>query len=287
MTARPVLVIPAFEKGRGGGHLVRSLALVRELRALGREAYLYPPDIFGEDGVDIAGPFDPAWILKAVQKPEEKKWGLIIVDRFKTSPEEVQNWSTWGPLIGLDEGGLWRDRFDFLLDLLPGPPGISPPNMTSPEFLPLPKNRRLSFFIPSGEKTASTETRSPAPLKILVSFGAEDPAGLSLATAQALVNPGVEVTLILGGLNKNAVLQTQAERSGIRVLKNIGELREKLSKYELLVTHFGLTAFEALHARVPVLLVSPGPYHEKLGRWGGFISAGTGKKGMNRLPKLL
>jgi SAM-dependent methyltransferase len=287
MTARPVLVLPAFEKGRGGGHLVRSLVLVRELRSLGREACLYPPGVFGEDTADVTGSFDPAWILKAGQKPEEKKWGSIVVDRFKTSPEEIRIWSGWGPLIGIDEGGPRRDRFDFLIDLLPGPPGISPPNMTSPELLPLPQNRRPSFFIPPGEEPASAETRSPTPFKILVSFGAEDPAGLSLAAAQALVNPGVEVTLVRGGLNKNAALQIQAERFGIRVLKNVGELREKLAEYGLLVTHFGLTAFEALHARVPVLLVSPGPYHEKMGRWGGFISAGTGRKGTNRLPGFL
>jgi 2-polyprenyl-3-methyl-5-hydroxy-6-metoxy-1,4-benzoquinol methylase len=218
--------------------------------------------------------------------PEEKKWNLIVLDRFKTSPEEFWLWSAWGPLIGLDEGGVRRDRFDFLLDLLPGPPGLSPPNMTSPELLSLPKNRRPSFFVPPHtEGELGSET---VPIKILISFGAEDPAALSLAAAQALVNPGVEITLLLGALNDKApALQAAAGSLGIRVLERTGELREKLAGYELLVTHFGLTAFEALHARLPVLLLSPGRYHEKLGRRAGFISAGTGKKGTDRLARFL
>ncbi|MDR2759773.1 MAG: methyltransferase domain-containing protein [Spirochaetaceae bacterium] len=296
MKAGPILVIPAFEIGRGGGHLIRSLTLVRDLRFLDREAYLYLPDIPGErvdpdyrwDITDFVASFDSAWMIDTRQRPEEKKWDLIIVDRFKVSPEEFRLWSAWGPLMGLDEGGPRRDDFDFLLDLLPGPPGYSPPNITSPDLLPLPKNRRSSFFTPPYAGQGSVPEDTPAPFKVLISFGAEDPAGLSLSAAQALVNPRVELTLLLGGLNtKTADPQVPAEYMGIRVLKKTGELREKLAGYELLVTHFGLTAFEALHARVPVLLVAPGPYHEKLGRRGGFVSAGIGKKGIKQLARFV
>ncbi|MDR2068846.1 MAG: methyltransferase domain-containing protein [Spirochaetaceae bacterium] len=290
MKAGPVLVIPAVKTGRGGGHLIRSLTLVRDLRSLGREAYLYLPVISGEGAnPDYGGfvePFDPAWMIDVRQKPEEEKWALIIVDRFKVTPEEFRIWSAWGPLMGLDEGGPRRDRFDFLLDLLPGPPGLSPPNMTSPELLPLPKNRRPSFFTPLHSGQGPVLEDPPAPLKVLICFGAEDPVGLSLPAAQVLVNPGVELTLLMGGLY-NHTPQVPAEYSGFRILKKTGELREKLSGYELLVTHLGLTAFEALYARVPVLLVAPGAYHEKLGRRGGFVSAGIGKRGAGRLSRFL
>jgi uncharacterized membrane protein len=44
-----LLVVPAREKGRGGGHLVRSLELVRSLRDLGREAFLYLTAMEGAD----------------------------------------------------------------------------------------------------------------------------------------------------------------------------------------------------------------------------------------------
>ncbi|MDR1108380.1 MAG: class I SAM-dependent methyltransferase [Spirochaetaceae bacterium] len=292
MRAGAVLVIPALEKGRGGGHLVRSLTLVRSLRSLGGEAYLYlavkPGENAGEyrEGItNLALPLEAAWILDTGQKPEEKEWALIIVDRFKTSPEELRIWSAWGPLLGLDEGGPGREGFDFLLDLLPGLPGRALPNNAAPELLPLPKTRRPSFFTARYAGEGPVSGGIPAPLKVLVSFGAEDPAGLSLPAARALINPPItEITLLLGGLNKDAA---PPEQPGLRVLRNPGELRERLAGYDLVVTHFGLTAFEALHARVPVLLVAPGPYHKKLGQRGGFISAGTGKKGANRLGRFL
>jgi 2-polyprenyl-3-methyl-5-hydroxy-6-metoxy-1,4-benzoquinol methylase len=59
-----------------------------------------------------------------------------------------------------------------------------------------------------------------------------------------------------------------------------------LAEYDLLITHFGLTAFEALHAGVPVLLVSPSAYHQRLARAAGFLSAGFGASALRRIRKL-
>jgi SAM-dependent methyltransferase len=74
---------------------------------------------------------------------------------------------------------------------------------------------------------------------------------------------------------------------GIRVLEPVPQLREHLAAYDLLITHFGLTAFEALYAGLPVLLVSPGPYHEKMAKKAGFFSAGIGRRGARRTGSLL
>ena len=41
MNAGAVLVVPAYEAGRGGGHLIRCMALVNGLRALGRDSWLF------------------------------------------------------------------------------------------------------------------------------------------------------------------------------------------------------------------------------------------------------
>jgi SAM-dependent methyltransferase len=71
------------------------------------------------------------------------------------------------------------------------------------------------------------------------------------------------------------------------VLRQIPSLGEHLAEYDLLVTHFGLGAFEALHAGVPVLLVSPGPYHRRLARAAGFVSTGMGAAGAKQLGSFL
>jgi 2-polyprenyl-3-methyl-5-hydroxy-6-metoxy-1,4-benzoquinol methylase len=65
------------------------------------------------------------------------------------------------------------------------------------------------------------------------------------------------------------------------------ELREQLASYDLVITHFGLTAFESLAARVPVFLISPGAYHEKLALHAGFMSGGVGEQGARQLRRIL
>ncbi|MDR3114498.1 MAG: methyltransferase domain-containing protein [Treponema sp.] len=279
----PLLVVSTAEKGRGGGHLVRSLVLVRSFRSLNQEAYLYIPELEPQDAVVYmmhAVTVEASWFIGDTETIRKRRWECIILDRFRTAPEEFAQWAALAPLIGIDEGGSQRDSFDFLIDLLPGPPGRVPPNILAPNLLPLPKHRRSSFTVPRRET-----------LKILVTFGAEDPGGLTLPVCLALKAPGqTELTALFGGLHENRVKEQHKAAlvaAGIRVVEGMVELREQLAYYDLVVTHFGLTAFESLAARVPVLLLSPGAYHEKLAVHTGFISGGMGKKGAYRLRHIL
>jgi SAM-dependent methyltransferase/spore coat polysaccharide biosynthesis predicted glycosyltransferase SpsG len=256
-------MVPAWGKGRGGGHLVRSARLVRELRKDGHGAFLYMPEsgepVRAEEVIRAAGGADGSFV---VSDPAYMPWDFIILDRFRTPPDEYRFWSGRAPLIGIDEGGPERERFDFLVDLLPGLPGRSPPNIEDPSLLFLPEKRRVS----AGENT-------PERPRILVSFGAEDDAGLSALVCGALL-PAADLFDI------SAVSLPSGESPGkkipgaVRAIPPAPDLRERLHEYDLLITHFGLTAFEALAAGVSVLLVSPGAYHEKLARASGFFSAG-------------
>jgi SAM-dependent methyltransferase len=168
-------------------------------------------------------------------------------------------------VIGMDEGGPSRDQFDFLIDTLPGLPGRSPANIASPALLPLGKPR--PFPDPP-------EISPDRPLRVLVSFGLEDSAGLTVPLARAAVSAETEVTAVFGGLKDKPAL----ESLNVRVEPGIPELRERLAGYDLVITHFGLTAFECLRAGTPVLLASPTAYHEKLAVSSGFASLGRGKR---------
>jgi SAM-dependent methyltransferase len=251
-----VLVVPALEKGRGGGHLVRSLTLAEELENLHRETWLFVPAEAEEHynrirGIAVSGsPGRSPRMVRDRNQAAEKQWDLIVLDRFRSPPEEFTFWYGLAPVIGIDEGGECRRDFDFLIDLLPRLPDRDGANITDPSLLPLPEKRRPPFH--HGDLAA--------PPKILVSFGAEDPAGLAGMVSRALGLPPPEP---------------------------LPGLRERLAGYDLLITHFGLGAFEALHARVPVLLVSPGPYHERLARNAGLFSAGIGAGGCRRAAALL
>jgi SAM-dependent methyltransferase len=205
--------------------------------------------------------FDPSWITADIRRPS---WDCIVLDRFKTGAGEFAFWSARGPLIGIDEGGGCRDRFDFLIDLLPGPPGLVPPNIFCPALLPLPKKRR-----PPG-------TRTGEKVKVLVSFGAGDPGGFTVPAAREAGAAGAEVRAILG--NAQRADREILETLGVKLSGVQGGLRERLAEYDLVITHFGLTAFEALYAGTAVLLVSPSAYHEKLARRSGFVSLGRKTK---------
>jgi 2-polyprenyl-3-methyl-5-hydroxy-6-metoxy-1,4-benzoquinol methylase len=273
--------------------------LVRSFRAKGRPAFLLLPEksasVLPEPGnvneiIGINGTFDASWIKTGGIQAGEDEWEAVILDLWRASREDFKRWACFCrgksreyriPLIGIDEGGKCRDSFDFLIDLLPGPGGSALPNIASPAFLPLPQKRKASFpgFSSAGK-----------PASILVGFGAEDAAGLAAAVcgsffAGGLISsaPSTTVTIILPKKTDHTV----SEQKNVRIVPSIPLLREQLAAYDLFITHYGLGAFEALHAGVPVLLLNPSAYHEKLSRRAGFVSAGAGRGACSRLMRLL
>jgi 2-polyprenyl-3-methyl-5-hydroxy-6-metoxy-1,4-benzoquinol methylase len=60
-----------------------------------------------------------------------------------------------------------------------------------------------------------------------------------------------------------------------------------LGEQDLVITHFGLTAFEAAGLGVPVILFNPTPYHSALAVKAGFPEIGVKRVGIARLEKLL
>ena len=284
MRGGAVLIVPACERGRGGGHLSRSLLLFNSLQAYGFDPYLWIPGHLKDDFLqrfkEFFATFDQPCFLSSKEELEGRTFCLIILDRFKTSAREFSFWfalsrdttsrhapSPCAPLVGIDEGGPCRRQFDYLLDLLPGLQRHKP-NLSAPKLLPLPKNRRPVNFAKDG------------PLRFLISFGAEDNTGLGYSTARALssrfLSPAFssclpEITLI-APIPPHDSKGKLEEIPGVKVIGKIPNLREHLAEYDLLITHFGLGAFEAIYARLPVLLVSPTAYHERLAKNAGFKS---------------
>jgi len=279
MNAGAVLVVPAYETGRGGGHLTRCMALVNGLRTLDRDSWLFLPASADADGLFDAMRFDKNRLI-GESGLSNIHWECIILDRFQTPPEELARWTQLAPVIGIDEGGPSRDSFDFLIDILPGCHRISP-NIADPSLLPLPK------------KPCSKNGMSAVPFKVLISFGQEDAAGLgsavSFAVAEVLVayDSDAEITLLQKANNNEQITDNNDSSPVFNILETIPNLCEHLHEYDLVITHYGLTAFEALYTGVPVLLVSPGAYHEKLAQRVGFFSLGIGKTAAKKIKRLL
>jgi hypothetical protein len=172
------------------------MALAGGLRALGREARLFLPDGVNVDGLINAAGFDREWLINE-NGISPIPWGCIVLDRFQTPPEELARWSKLAPVIGIDEGGVSRNCFAFLIDILPGC-HRSAANIADVSLLPLPEkpvSRRPHTEEHGGKK------------RVLISFGQEDTAGLGLAAASVLAdsNDGsMEISLLRGGLGSNA-----------------------------------------------------------------------------------
>jgi 2-polyprenyl-3-methyl-5-hydroxy-6-metoxy-1,4-benzoquinol methylase len=226
---------------------------------LGRTAFLYIDAHTNAAEFFETSPFDPSWIIESAALGTIN-WECIILDRFQTPMEELIQWMRLAPVIGIDEGGSYKDHFDFLIDILPGINRITP-NIRDVSLLPLPREYRRK------------NVHGNTPRKVLISFGQEDAAGLGLITAKALSaqNDGsMEITLLRGKLAHN---HEQASGWGnVRIMPAIPRLAESLGEYDVIITHYGITAFEALYAGTPVLLINPTPYHEQLSKAAGFIT---------------
>ncbi|MCL2277616.1 MAG: methyltransferase domain-containing protein [Treponema sp.] len=269
-----ILIVPAAETGRGGGHLSRCITLVKDLRSFNREAVLYiKPDARTENLLTSMN-FNNNWLF-AFEKSFET-YDFIILDRYKTSRDEIIFWKNLAPVIGIDEGGAYRDSFDFLIDIL------IPLNFIKP-------SANITSFALSTGKTNSVITRNisspPWPdqnqnyltfknkIKILISFGHEDPACLGVKTARILSSLKSEynfdITLLTGALSRR---KNQIKINNVTSLEAIPNLASRLHEYDLVITHYGITAYEALFFGTPVLLDHPTTYHRKIAKAAGFQS---------------
>jgi 2-polyprenyl-3-methyl-5-hydroxy-6-metoxy-1,4-benzoquinol methylase/spore coat polysaccharide biosynthesis predicted glycosyltransferase SpsG len=257
-----ILTVPCCEKGRGGGHLTRCIKLVQDLRILGKEAYLLADVNDNIKNLLEIHQFDNSYIVSE-KKICDKNWDLIILDRFQTPLDEISRWKKIAPVIGIDEGGSFRDNFDFLVDILiPEKLGKPRANIASHALIKLPQDF----------KRKDTQRKPDDVLKILIAFGQEDPAGLGLKTARALSaakkKHPVEITLLRGSLYKGKVFHLP----DVKALESISNLAGHLYKYDIVITHYGITAYEALYAGAQVFLAHPSKLHKKLAKAAGFCN---------------
>ena len=270
---RTFLLVPAAGAGEGVGHMARCLRLAAMLD--GHVTFL----------TARMNPEARAWLAKeilrfpsrsrpaSVAKPAAgAQWDLVLVDARRTSLVELDALMTHGKVVCLDEGGEARAYASFLVDAFPRVPGASPANLDSPAYLGLP---------------ARTVKRVRLPAKrVLVSFGGEDRAKLSGRLLDALLREGLfspaELTVVEGPL-----FTAREWPRGVTVLKGVSQLSAILPDYDLVFTHYGVTAFDAMAAGIPAILLNPGRYHEVLAASAGMPRIGVMSPDIRALRRLL
>ncbi len=233
-----IIFIPSIKKGQGTGHLRRCLNAAWQ-----SGGFVYVPENpeleeaqrIVSDFLLMHKDFKPFQIVNRL--PEEKEYSLIVTDLF--SAEKSFFHALWkkGNVLSIDEGSAFTENADFLLDIIPSYGLERKSNVSKTEFIERPLNRKLK----AAERIE----------KILISFGGEDSSGFTEKAASYFRKSGLDVTVI-------------------KPSSPVLNLKEKLFEYDLVVTHYGLTAFEAMSAGVNVLMFPVSKLHEKLSKKYGF-----------------
>lgn len=253
--SNPVLLVPQVKKTHGTGHFRRCYFLAKQS---GFNILLPKKNVMKEiadlvennktDEKESAFSFQGSLSTK-------KEYNTIITDAFKLSEEEAKEYRNCGNLVALDEGGKFGDYCDYLINIIPSLQKNPMVNLTNYSLMDLPKNRKL-------EKCEKNKVIKSA----LIALGGEDPAKLSEPAALACKEAGLEVH---------------------RIISPVENLKEELYKYDLVVTHFGFTAFEAVAAGCAVLLMETSPLHKKLAKKYGFQFLAKSKLNGSQLKKIL
>lgn len=260
---RLLVFYPSIRIGEGTGHLRRVVSIIHQiLKDIRCAVYIKNKEQIKEVAHNILKELPDELIIDEFPKDT----ALIVLDNFRTSHNEMLKLKAIAPVVAIDEGEA-RGLVDFLLDILPSLKIENRtenlkyiPNIEDVTFIPLPLSRKIN---------RNQHKIIPSKTKVLVVCGGENASNMAMPVAKHLDNIGFQVSVVDPNLSFEDITKCSQE---IQTFSMIENLRERLHEWDIVVTHYGFTAFEALVAGCFVLLLSPTPYHYKLGKEAGFTT---------------
>ena len=269
---KKILIIPSTLRGNGFGHLKRSIQLARDFREMGvYSAVLIDKSVF-EDIKKIAK-YESDTEQYFISSTNASEWNFCIFDYRKTPEPIFKKFYSKTITIGIDEGGAYRGNFDYLIDCLPNLEK-SKPNISSTGFLKLPTKKK--------DKINSSFTK---PLKILLTFGGEDAADLSNRLLKELKKSSLKISKI--GLIMGPLFGNRSYPEDVEIINGSKDILNTFADWDLVFTSFGLSCFEALYSKTPVILFNPSTYHKKLSLKAGIPEVGVLKPNIKKIEMLL
>ncbi|MCQ2589402.1 MAG: bifunctional glycosyltransferase/class I SAM-dependent methyltransferase [Treponema sp.] len=254
----PVIYMPSLQKGHGTGHFHRCLSACLETKSfiyIPESATLQEKDslisLYKEKGLK------EYQIIKEITEPKYPR--VLVTDLFKITKEDQKIIDKFDSVIAIDEGSVNTQNLDYLLDIIPSCDEKSCVNLRDPAYISKPKNRKVQ------KETDSIE-------KILICIGGEDPSNLT--------KPSVEIMTKL-------FPQAKITAVGKDFDQPIKDLKEKLYEYDLVITHYGLTAFEAVSAGCKVILLATTKLHEQLAQKYNYSYIPFGQLNLENFEKAL
>jgi spore coat polysaccharide biosynthesis protein SpsF (cytidylyltransferase family)/2-polyprenyl-3-methyl-5-hydroxy-6-metoxy-1,4-benzoquinol methylase len=252
-----ILICPSVSKGHGTGHLRRCINLASKIAA-----FLYIPKNHGliqcDDLIKEAKNNGNLAEWQIVDTLENRKYAFIVVDMFSLNKSMACKLWHIAPVVAIDEGSLNTSYCDFILDIIPSSNLTRMANVFNPAFIDLPVKQK----------------KTPIDIihKVLISLGGEDPVGLTNIAEMAFKN----------------VKASDGSDLDITVIRDpVTNLSEKLFKYDLVITHYGLTAFEAAAAKCSIILLGTSPLHIKLAKKFGFACIMNGALNSQTISEMI
>lgn len=268
----PVVLYPSCKKGQGTGHLRRCLKLAAQ-----NNYFIFIPkkedvpenfelldeipfliDEFEHDGLT-----ENQIISKM---PDSTYKPCIITDCFKLNDYDVSLFSDADKIVCIDDDSCFDDYCDYSLDVIPPLSKNKKHNYFSFDFIEKPvniKEKKLHTF--------DDDFDFQKKYKILICFGGEDPADFSIPVSKSvnrLFKNSSITTIYSKTLQKNQFDDDFFKK--VSFIPPVQNLKEKFVDYDIVITHYGLTAFEAKSAGCKVILCSPTKLHQKLASKYGF-----------------
>ena len=256
---KPILTVPCVKKGKGTGHLRRCLQIAVET---GANVYV-PEDAGLEEREELISDAKKNGLREEQivnRLPEKSEYDVIVTDSFTLDRELALSLAKAAPVVAIDEGSLNADLCDCLLDIIPSYGLERPANISDPSFITLPSHKRTQKKPENYDEIKS----------ILITVGGEDPSDLVVPSVIAFAPAGKKITAIVQNPEEAALRVPEELRKKVSFIKPVHNLREQLSGYDVVVTHYGFTAFEALAAGCGVILLGTTPLHVNLAQKYGF-----------------
>ena len=254
--AHPALLIPCVKQGCGTGHIRRCL----DLAVKNRWDIYIPRDASLAEAASLVAQAkgDRLCEWQVVDTLDDaSSYAAAITDLFVADKGFATQLAASTAVIALDEGSENADFADYLLDVIPSAKRRRQVNRFAPCLIPLPHNRR--------------QARASTIKNALVCLGGEDKPELLVAATRALLECGVAVTAISPSESTRERLLREGGGANLTVSKPVSNLKESLAGYDLVVTHYGFTAFESQAAGCALLLLATTRLHARLAAAWGFV----------------
>lgn len=272
---------PSIEEGNGMGHLIRMLRIASHFDSVA--FFSQEPQRLCD--LAMKAGFGQPWFLHSGGAASVK---MILTDcrTMKELPPELKALAV--SVLSLDEGGSFREESDYLIDSLPSLSKSGPNCRISPLFT-VSTSKQDDNGLKKRSKKTSMEKKSENPSSLLknqkkipeydllVSFGGEDPKDLIDLFLQKWFEKqsySYKIAVVLGPSYKGALTYQRERYAKLSVdfIFSPYSLEPYLESSKIILTSFGLTAYEALQKGKKVYLLQPSSYHHQLALLDGFLS---------------